>query len=390
MNERQLSLFIRHAFALERYGEKAVKLANPELRNVMLQVQQIVRARLPEESLLRDQALREMLPQVAQVLKPYNRKFAEDLVAQMSEHTPEIEKAAIDMIERAGPVAPPRVGAGEVARSVETALNSKVNNTTIKKLFNVDGQDPLSIWTKSNLGVIQSEVRKGIIDGSTTKQIADAIAPNAERRIRSQARAVARTAVQDYNRQVHEQVWDANADALEGLEYEFVAALDSRTCPTCAPQDGKQFPRRDQFDVQPPVHVNCRCRLVLTDPEDQDDIRNGIQLTPVVPGQKKPPSSDYYATKVKVKGKEFWRKSVTSEGNVYADYLAGSNRVTQVQFFGGGELGRSRAQWFDDAVKKKIPPERALQKMLVGPADARGFVVKKPTFNLRKNKASNR
>ena len=388
MNSRQLSLFIRHAFALERISDNAVKTASSELHRVILQVQQIIRARLPEESVLRDKALREMLPQVAEVMKPYNRKFAEDLVGQMSEHTPEIEKAAVEMIERAAPVAPPQVGAGDVARSVETALNSKVNNTTIKKLFNVDGQDPMSIWTKSNLGTIQSEVRKGIIDGSTTKQIADAIAPNAERRIKSQARAVARTAVQDYNRQVHEQVWDANADALEGLEYEYVAVFDSRTCPTCAPESGKQYPRRSDHEIQPPVHVNCRCRLALVDPEDEDDIRNGIQLSPVKPGEKKPPSSDYYATKVKVKGKEFWRKSVTTKGNAYADYLAGSNTVTQAQFFGGGQLGSDRAAWFSEAVKKKIPPERALQKMLVGPTDARGFVVKKPTFNLRKKKAT--
>ena len=40
MNERQLSLFIRHAFALERYGEDAVKVANPELRRAMLLVQE--------------------------------------------------------------------------------------------------------------------------------------------------------------------------------------------------------------------------------------------------------------------------------------------------------------------------------------------------------------
>ena len=390
MNSRQLSLFIAHAFALERYGEDAVKIANPALRAAILRVQEIIRIRFPQESLLRDKALREMMPAVAEALKPYNRAFAESLVGEMTRHTPDIQNAAIEMIERAGPVAPPLISPVPVASSVQAVLNSKVNNTKLLHLFDINQDKAMSVWVKSNIDVIQSEVRKGIIDGTVTNKIADNIAPNAERRIRSMARAVSRTAVQDYNRQVHQQVWDANADALEGLEYEFVAALDSRTCPTCAPQDGKQFPRRDQFDIQPPVHVNCRCRLVLTDPEDEDDIRNGIQLSPVKPGEKKPPSSDYYATKVKVKGKEFWRKSVTSEGNVYADYLANSNTVTQAQFFGGGQLGSDRAGWFSEAVKKNIPPERALQKMLVGPADARGFVVKKPTFNLRKNKASNR
>ena len=383
MNSRQLSLFIRHAFALERYGEDAVKIANPALRAAILRVQEIIRIRFPQESLLRDKALREMMPAVAEALKPYNQAFAESLVGEMTRHTPDIQNAAIEMIERAGPVAPPLVSPAPVASSVKAVLNSKINNTKLLHLFNINQDKAMSAWVKSNIDVIQSEVRKGIIDGTVTNKIADNIAPNAERRIRSMARAAARTAVQDYNRQVHEKVWDANADALEGLEYEFVAALDSRTCPTCAPQDGKQYPKRSDHAIQPPVHVNCRCRLVLVDPDDPDDLRNGIQLAPVVPGQKKPPSSNYYATKVKVKGTKFWRESETIQGNTYADYLKGSNRVTQAQFFGGGQLGIDRAQWFSEAVKR-IPPERALQQMLVGPVNDRGFVVTKPKFSRAK------
>ena len=383
MNSRQLSLFIAHAFALERYGEDAVKIANPELHAAILEVQQIVRIRFPDESLLRDKALREMTPAIAEALKRYNRAFAESLAAQLTRHTPEIRKAAIEMIERAGPVAPPLIGPGPVPDSVRAVLNSKVNNTKLLHLFDINQDKAMSAWVKSNVDVIQAEVRKGIIDGTVTKDIAKNIAPNAERRIRSMARAVSRTAVQDYNRQVHEQVWDANAEALKGLEYEYVAALDSRTCPTCAPQDGKQYPKRSDHAIQPPVHVNCRCRLVLVDPDDPDDLRNGIQLAPVVPGQKKPPSSNYYATKVKVKGTKFWRESETIQGNTYADYLKGSNRVTQAQFFGGGQLGIDRAQWFSEAVKR-IPPERALQQMLVGPVNDRGFVVTKPKFSLAK------
>ena len=375
MNDRQLALFIRHAFALERYGEDAVKVANPELRKAILRVQEIIRGRFPEEGLLRDKALRDLMPAVAEAMRPYNRAFAEALVGKMVDKTPEIQEAAIEMVERARPVAPIEVQAGPVAQSVELALKTKVNNVKLSKLFNVDGEDAMSVWTKTNLKAISGEVQRGIIEGTLTEDIARTIAgPNAERRIRGQARAVARTAIQDYNRQVHEEVWDANAEALEGLEYEYVAALDSRTCPTCAPQDGKQEPRRSDFDIQPPVHVNCRCRLVLVDPEDPDDIRNGIQLK-----ADKPTGQGAYKTKVKVKGKKFYRQAEPVKGDTYADYLAGSDRLTQVQFFGGGPIGRDRAQWFRTVVKdKKLTPEKALQKLLTGPVDKRGFKTSNP------------
>ena len=65
------------------------------------------------------------------------------------------------------------------------------------------------------------------------------------RQIRSQAMAVARTATASMAKEVKEAVYDANKDALEGLEWEWVAALDSRTCPTCMPLDGERWPLND-------------------------------------------------------------------------------------------------------------------------------------------------
>jgi len=77
------------------------------------------------------------------------------------------------------------------------------------------------------------------------------------------ASAIARTAVQDANAQVHAEVYKANEDQLDGLKWEWVAALDSRTCPTCAPLDGKRWDKRSDAD-QWPAHINCRCRVFLS------------------------------------------------------------------------------------------------------------------------------
>ena len=53
--------------------------------------------------------------------------------------------------------------------------------------------------------------------------------------------AMSRTVTQDVSRQVNEAVWDANADAMEGMVYLFTTALDSRTCETCAPLDNTRY-----------------------------------------------------------------------------------------------------------------------------------------------------
>ena len=52
-----------------------------------------------------------------------------------------------------------------------------------------------------------------------------------------------------------------------GLSMSGLAALDSRTCPTCAPLDGAVKDSKKDFPSTP-VHVNCRCTVVLVDPED--------------------------------------------------------------------------------------------------------------------------
>ena len=68
-----------------------------------------------------------------------------------------------------------------------------------------------------------------------------------------------------------ETIYKANADALEGLVWEWQAALDSRTCPTCMPLDQRRW--TDQGDSSRPnwpLHPNCRCQCVLVDPEDTE------------------------------------------------------------------------------------------------------------------------
>lgn len=390
MNEEQLKLFIRHAFSLENSAQSAVKRADPGFARAMAGIRNIVGA-LPDQSLMREQEWQAMLGQVAAELEPYNQAFAESVVEEMVGATPEMQRTASDMISRAGVQVPPGTGI-PVQDSVRLALNSKVNSTRLSTLFNTDGGAGMSPWIRDNMRVIDRTVKSGIFQGKPTKDIADEIAvamvrngqevlnfngPTAARQIRAQANAIARTAVQDMNRQVKEVVWKENAQiiAVGDLRIEWVAALDSRTCPTCGPLDGTRHKKQSSFPASPPIHVNCRCQLVLVDPDDPAAIRTGQQVS-----VEQSTGEGAYKTKVKVKGDKLYRKAKNvqlgpdGQRSRYADYLAQSNRKTQQMFFGGGNAGSIRAQRFDDLVKAGYSPEKALQQLVVGDPAKRGFV----------------
>ena len=84
-----------------------------------------------------------------------------------------------------------------------------------------------------------------------------------------------------------EAVYKANADALEGLVWEWEAALDSRTCPTCMPLDQQRWEQGDSSRPDWPLHANCRCQCVLVDPEDTefaDQARTAVVIRPVEKG----------------------------------------------------------------------------------------------------------
>ena len=179
-----------------------------------------------------------------------------------------------------------------------------------------------------------------------------------------------RTVTQDVNHQIKEELWDANADALEDFVYQWSSALDSRTCQTCAPLDNKRWDKKK--DAPPvPIHVNCRCQLLLIDPEDEfwdEGRKTGQQIS-------EKPYAKGYKTKVKVKGDRYYRKAKEFSGNDYGDYLASSNLLTQTEFFGGGPIGERRARYFRSQLDKmNKDPQDILAQMLTGPTNAKKFI----------------
>ena len=319
-------MFIRQAFALQAREDQIIKGQSAALLRAMAQIRRLVETLPPEDSLFRERAWRELLPQVRDALRPYNEEFANQIRLISAELRPEL------------------------CRYLD--------------------------WMRSNERAINNVVTKGILDAAPTEEIAEGIVqiirrqgieyistagPTAGRTIESDAKAIARTAVQDANRQVHEQVWKANEDALSDLEWEWVAVLDSRTCPICAPLDGKRWKKRTDAD-QWPAHVNCRCQVVAVNPDAAADVRTGIVI-----GEKpfSPKKEGTYKTKVKVKGKKYFRqarsiKPIKGEPVTYADFLATSNALTRKKFFPNEKSLRI----FENSLAKNVDPNVALLKAL--------------------------
>ncbi len=408
MNQKQLSLFIRHAFSLTNAEKAAVKGANPAFANAMTQIRRLVEG-LPEEALLQDKAWKRLRPQVMQALQPYNDSFRESIIDSLEGISKEVEENVVKSLEAikapapigtSGPIRNAPTGQLQafgnriLAENVQSALSkTSIANVKLEKLFRVNPEldTPTSLWMKQNFQTIDRTVRTGILQGASTESIAKQISEEitksgllratkdtATGKIKGQANTVARTAIQSFNRQITEQVWDANADALEGLVYEWTSALDSRVCPTCGPLDGQKKPERGDLP-ETPIHPNCRCNVVVVDPDEDDDVRTAIQLS-----ETKPTGKGSYASKVRVNGKLFYRKAVEikPKGATYADYLADmakkdtkDSRVTLAEYFGGGgkkgqgesTLGVERADWFTQAVKKGFPPDDALKRLVTDP-----------------------
>lgn len=126
-------------------------------------------------------------------------------------------------------------------------------------------------WTGSTAtwgNAIDRVVKSGAVEGrSTSAIVADALgfagAPNGAsvaRTIRTNAEAIVRPMITNISSQVQEEIATENDDIVSGLQW--LATLDSATCPKCQGLDGQVFPINE--GPRPPAHLGiCRCRMTL-------------------------------------------------------------------------------------------------------------------------------
>jgi len=368
---------------LQNVADRAVLDVDALLGRVMLNVRKLIE-QLPEESLLRGRAWRDLQPLVKIELEPYAQGLKQAVTQQEITGAPGMQEFARREAELAGAKLTGGLGAPTQASVIDQLNRARVGKARFRELF-TPKQGPITPWTQSMFRVVDTKVRAGMIEGRTTQQIADEVVhetisrgvpgvslqgKTATRQIRAQAMAMTRTVTQDMSRQIREELYAANTSALQGFVYLFTSALDSRTCQTCAPLDGKRYKSKSKAPTTP-LHVNCRCSVLIIDPEDDfwdETTRTGQQISET-------PYKSGYKTKTKVKGERFYRQAKEFTGTDYSDYLASSNLTTQTEFFGGGRIGERRARYFRNQLDKmNKDPQDILSSMLTGPSNAKKFI----------------
>lgn len=128
----------------------------------------------------------------------------------------------------------------------------------------------LSEWYKSlevaDRKRITQAVRRGVIEGKKVEEIVRDVRGSRDASYQDGALAASRrdleavvsTAVSHVSNAAREQVWEANADILEGLRW--TSTLDGRTSAVCRARDGTIYPVGQ--GPRPPAHVRCRSVMV--------------------------------------------------------------------------------------------------------------------------------
>jgi SPP1 gp7 family putative phage head morphogenesis protein len=116
---------------------------------------------------------------------------------------------------------------------------------------------------------VRDAVRLGMVQGETTPQIVRRIMgtkalgykDGVMEISRRGAEAMVRTAVAHTASAARDELYQENADLI--AQEQWVATLDTRTCPICGGLDGKKFDLGQ--GERPPIHISCRCvRIAIT------------------------------------------------------------------------------------------------------------------------------
>lgn len=110
---------------------------------------------------------------------------------------------------------------------------------------------------------IRDAVRIGMVEGESIDQLTRRIRGTKSNKYkdgileieRRHAQAMVRTAVNHTATKARELIYTENEELFSKVQW--LATLDSRTCPFCQPLDLKTFPI--DKGLRPPLHINCRC-----------------------------------------------------------------------------------------------------------------------------------
>lgn len=393
--EDQLKGFIKQGVELQDSADKVELLTTGALALALFNIKRMIET-MPQEGLLRNKSWRQLEPLVRIELERYADELGKQMVRTVADAAPAMRDASVREFENAGVVLPPEVSKKRqpVPDALQMALAVVIGGVTLQKLFGLDPEKPLTgsrrrgaPIDRSLFKTIDTQVRSGILRDLTTQEIADLIATDsmargvrgvrmsapAARRIKSQTRALARTAHSDMAHAIKDALALENKDDLDGKVWLWSTLLDSRTCERCAPLDQQRYAQDNPNKPYWPLHIGCRCQLLLIDPDDEfwnSPQREGTQIR----GEDAGAYATGAKTAEKYGNKKYFERSIkvkAADGKPpvrYSDVLARWADTSMASL--EEALGKGRAAWFKREYQRtKADPQQILQKMLTNAPD---------------------
>lgn len=160
-----------------------------------------------------------------------------------------------------------------IARAAREGVDLRRNPELIIRLLDdngalgLDGVRLNAVWNYR-----RDQEKRGIAPATIEQRVANLVGRYQQER----AHTIARHETMLAANAGQEEAWDQASDKgliAPGTTREWLTAPDERVCPICRPMSGKTAPRGQTFDTPagkvlwPPAHVNCRCTLVLVEPD---------------------------------------------------------------------------------------------------------------------------
>ncbi len=296
-NELYLDLALRHQIGVRRFASGEVNRLMEILDRANVELVSQLRTQLTKipTGNFASRRLQELMRNVRGQRDALIRSVQRDFRDEMRKFAVLEEQFEIDMIKEGMPV---ELSLNRVAPQTLRSL------VTSKPFAGGPGAArTMNQWfqglRRSDQNGITDAIRLGMVQGETVDQMVRRVAGTRARKFtdgvlgvsRRQAEAVVRTGVNHVSNAAREEVWDANADIVEALQWN--ATLDGRTSAVCRARDGKFTAIGDKelsstlsknalspAGARPPAHPNCRS--IMTAIFDSEGIADQIGERPFV------------------------------------------------------------------------------------------------------------
>ncbi len=269
MTDQEETYLLRLFRWLLAWEKRIWAVLRPLYTRAMLKVRAMVAA-LPDTALSRQLQWRLQQVQVSQALTAYNDAFALELANRLVELEPGTRTLAAQYLGITPPAAP-------AATTEEVMRSTRVLQQSLNTLFTTRPGATESPFIRQHRTEINRVVEAGFLAGTPSAELANDVVATITRRgevlpvervgtvfnrLRSRAESVIAAATWNRAARVEQQTWAPAAPE----RWRWQSRLDPRTCPICAPLDGRVESNRAAFPYQPPVHPNCRCRILPVSP----------------------------------------------------------------------------------------------------------------------------